>query len=273
MYVTEQQLKEQLQQENTVISEELLEQMLYHIGSLDPILRDELIFSRLAEWIMSETFTAASAKRIVSFVLSSDGLFYQLKTSDETAVFIRSFSALLLAVVLEKDAVTPQLGETIYEQLSDQLLMYLNNETDFRGQVPSYGWAHSIAHIADVYQVWLAHPRCRVAEQQPAIIRLIEILTTPEYHFIDEEHERVISAWMVARERDISDETFFAGLESAVKPWLDVPVTWSEERFNLLRNTKQLLQAFYFRVKWQDKMSALPEQIEHLLFQIHQQYQ
>ena len=53
-----------------------------------------------------------------------------------------------------------------YEQLSDQLLMYLNNETDFRGQVPSYGWAHSIAHIADVYQVWLAHPRCRVAEQQ-----------------------------------------------------------------------------------------------------------
>ena len=102
---------------------------------------------------------------------------------------------------------------------------------------------------------------------------MIEILTTPEYHFIDEEHERVISAWMVARERDISDETFFAGLESAVKPWLDVPVTWSEERFNLLRNTKQLLQAFYFRVKWQDKMSALPEQIEHLLFQIHQQYQ
>ena len=108
MYVTEQQLKVQLQREDTVISKELLDQMLHHIGSLDPILRDDLIFSRLAEWIMSGELPVTSAKRIVSFVLSPDGLFYKMKTSDDTAVFTRSFSALLLAVVLEKDAVSEQ---------------------------------------------------------------------------------------------------------------------------------------------------------------------
>ncbi len=103
MDVTEQQLKVQLQQEDTIISEELLDQMLHHIGSLDPTLRDGLIYPQLVEWIMSEEFSATSAERIVSFVLSQNGLFYQLTEPDDTAVFTRSFSALLLAAVLEKD--------------------------------------------------------------------------------------------------------------------------------------------------------------------------
>ena len=273
MYVTEQQLKVQLQREDTVISKELLDQMLHHIGSLDPILRDDLIFSRLAEWIMSGELPVTSAKRIVSFVLSPDGLFYKMKTSDDTAVFTRSFSALLLAVVLETDAAHPQLEEQTYEQISNQLLEYLSNETDFRGFVPDYGWAHSIAHIADVYNAWFKHPRCQIRNEQAAIARFIEILMTPDYVFIDEEQERVITAWLAARERGMTDEILFTTIETSVQTLLDLPVNWSDERFTVLRNTKQLLRTLYFRVKWQDKTSMLPERIEHLLFQIHQRYQ
>lgn len=273
MDVTEQQLKVQLQREDTVISKELLDQMLHHIGSLDPILRDDLIFSRLAEWIMSGELTVTSAKRIVSFVLSPDGLFYKMKTSDDTAVFTRSFSALLLAVVLETDAAHPQLEEQTYEQLSNQLLEYLSNETDFRGFVPDYGWAHSIAHIADAYDAWFKHPQCQVRNEQAAIARFIEVLTTPDYVFIDEEQERVITALLAARERGIEDDVFLTMLEGPIEAWLDLPVTWDDAQFNVLRNTKQLLRTLYFRVKWQDKASMLPERIEHLLFQIHQRYQ
>ncbi|MCT4792903.1 MULTISPECIES: DUF2785 domain-containing protein [Exiguobacterium] len=273
MEVTEQQLKVQLQQENTVITKELLEQMLYHIGSLDPVLRDELIFSRLAEWVMSGELTVTSAKRIVSFVLSPDGLFYKMKTSDDTAVFTRSFSALLLAVVLETDAAHPQLEEQTYEQISNQLLEYLSNEIDFRGFVPGYGWAHSIAHIADVYDAWFKHPQCQIRNEQAVIAKFIEILMTPDYVFIDEEQERVITAWLAARERGMTDEILFKTIETSVRALLDLPVNWSDERFTVLRNTKQLLRTLYFRVKWQDKTSTLPELIEHLLFQIHQRYQ
>ncbi|MCK2156438.1 DUF2785 domain-containing protein [Exiguobacterium sp. 17-1] len=273
MEVTEQQLKMQLQQKDTVISKELLEPMLHHIGSLDPVLRDDLIFSRLAEWIMSEEFSATSAERIVSFVLSQNGLFYQLTEPDDTAVFTRSFSALLLAVVLETDAAHPQLEEKTYEQISNQLLEYLSNETDFRGFVPDCGWAHSIAHIADAYDAWFKHPRCQVRNEQAAITRFIEILMTPDYVFIDEEQERVITAWLAARKRGIEDDVFLTMLEGPIEAWLDLPVTWDDAQFNVLRNTKQLLRTLYFRVKWQDKTSMLPEQIEHLLFQIHQQYQ
>ena len=273
MDVTEQQLKVQLQQEDTMISEELLDQMLHHIGSLDPALRDGLIYPQLVEWIMSEEFSATSAERIVSFVLSQDGLFYQLTESDDTAVFTRSFSALLLAVVLEKDIAKPQLDEKRYEQLSERLLTYLKNETDFRGFVPDYGWAHSIAHIADVYDAWFKHPRCQIRNEQAAIARFIEILMTPDYVFIDEEQERVITAWLAARERGMTDEILFTTIETSVQTLLDLPVNWSDERFTVLRNTKQLLRTLYFRVKWQDKPSMLPERIEHLLFQIHQRYQ
>ncbi|WP_214853033.1 DUF2785 domain-containing protein [Exiguobacterium sp. s166] len=273
MDVTEQQLKMQLQQEDTIISEELLDQMLHHIGSLDPVLRDDLIFSKLAEWIMSGEFTVTSAKRIVSFVLSPDGLFYKMKTSDDTAVFTRSFSALLLAVVLERDVAHPQLKEKTYEQISNQLLEYLSNETDFTGFVPDYGWTHSIAHIADAYDAWFKHPRCQVKNEQAAIARFIEILMTPDYVFIDEEQERVITAWLAERERGMTDEIFFTTIETSVQALLDLPVNWSDERFTVLRNTKQLLRTLYFRVKWQDKTSTLPELIEHLLFQIHQRYQ
>ncbi|WP_026830074.1 DUF2785 domain-containing protein [Exiguobacterium antarcticum] len=273
MYVTEQQLKMQLQQEDTIISEELLDQMLHHIGSLDPALRDGLIYPQLVEWIMSEEFSATSAERIVSFVLSQDGLFYQLTEPDDIAVFTRSFSALLLAAVLEKDAAKPQLDEKTYEQLSDRLLTYLKNETDFRGFVPTHGWAHSIAHIADVYDAWFKHPRSQVNNEQAAIARFIEILMAPHYVFIDEEQERVITAWLTARERGVEDGAFLTMLEKPIEAWLDLPVTWDNAQFNVLRNTKQLLRTLYFRVKWQDKTSMLPERIENLLFQIHQRYQ
>ncbi|WP_215115557.1 DUF2785 domain-containing protein [Exiguobacterium sp. s80] len=273
MYLTEDQLKDHLQQVDLEISEVLLEQMLHHIGSLDPVLRDELIYSRLAEWIMSEKFTGSSAERIASFVFSQDGLFYHLAQTDETAVFRRSFSALILAVLLEKDATVHVLAESVYDDISSQLLRYLNMEDDFRGFVPTYGWAHSVAHIADVYDAWFKHPRCQIHQEQAAIARFIEILMTPDYVFVDEEQERVITAWLAARERGVEDDVLLTMLERPIEGWLDLPVTWGDAQFNVLRNTKQLLRTLYFRVKWQDKTSTLPEQIEHLLFQIHQRYQ
>ncbi|MCY1690225.1 hypothetical protein OVA29_04985 [Exiguobacterium sp. SL14] len=99
---TEQELKELLQQDVSV-TPALLDELLLHIGSTDPELRDGLVYPQLATYIASESFTIEEANQLFDFILSGHGLMYRMGTSDTTAVLTRSFSALALAELLVMD--------------------------------------------------------------------------------------------------------------------------------------------------------------------------
>jgi hypothetical protein len=79
---------------------QLLPDMLHHIGSTDPELRDTLIYATLATWITQDTFTSDELKPLLQNVLNDKHLFYCIGEENTDSVFTRSFSVLLIPPLL-----------------------------------------------------------------------------------------------------------------------------------------------------------------------------
>ena len=264
---TEQQLKELLQQDVSV-KPALLDELLLHIGSTDPELRDGLIYPQLATYISSDALTVAEAKQIFEFILSGQGLMYRMGTSDTTAVLSRSFSALALAELLVMDKTRHLLTQSQLDRLSTYLQTYLEQEKDVRGFIDGLGWAHSMAHIADVYAVWFTHPASRPQEELGAIDAMIRQLIRSDYLYVDEEADRMVTAWLQACHHGLSEDILLQRIELNIKEWLESDVTWGDAEWTTYRNVKQMLQTLYFRLKWENRSDHIL--IEEWLRQVHQ---
>ncbi|KNH32884.1 DUF2785 domain-containing protein [Exiguobacterium acetylicum] len=264
---TEQELKELLQQDASTTSA-LLDELLLHIGSTDPELRDGLIYPQLATYIGLESFTIEEANRIFDFILSGQGLMYRMGTSDATAVLTRSFSALALAELLVRDKTRHLLTQSQLDRLSTYLQIYLEQEKDVRGFIDGLGWAHSMAHIADVYAVWFTHPASRPQEELGVIDAMIRQLTRSDYLYVDEEADRMVTAWLQACRHGLSEGLLLQRIERNIKEWLESDVSWGDAEWTTYRNVKQLLQTLYFRLKWEEQSDLVL--IEEWLRQVHQ---
>lgn len=267
MACTEQELKELLQQDASV-TPALLDKLLLHIGSTDSELRDGLIYPQLATYIVSESFTIEDTNRIFDFILSGHGLMYRMGTADTTAVLTRSFSALALAELLVMDKTRHLLTQSQLNRLSTYLQTYLEQEKDVRGFIDGMGWAHSMAHIADVYAVWFTHPASRPEEELGAIDAMIRQLTRSDYLYIDEEADRMVTAWLQACHHGLSEDVLLQRIEQIIQEWLVSEVIWGDAEWTTYRNVKQLLQTLYFRLKWEERTGS--KQVENWLRKVHQ---
>jgi len=185
-----------------------------------------LIYPQLATYIASESFTIEDTNRIFDFILSGHGLMYRMGTADTTAVLTRSFSALVLAELLVMDKTRHLLTQSQLDRLSTYLQTYLQQEKDVRGFIDGMGWAHSMAHIADVYAVWFTHPASRPQEELGAIDAMIRQLTRSDYLYVDEEADRMVTAWLQACHHGLSEDVLLQRIEKIIQEWLVSDVTW-----------------------------------------------
>ncbi|MFC3928330.1 DUF2785 domain-containing protein [Streptococcus caprae] len=91
----------------------------------------------------------------------------------------RSFTALLLALIIDVD----QQGDYVYKLTEDQrqwifsdAIRYLHTETDATGWSEEFGWAHAIAHGADLLLFTGLHsafPKERMPQILEAILKVL----------------------------------------------------------------------------------------------------
>ena len=65
-------------------------------------------------------------------------------------VFLRAFSVLMLAEIVHYDNAHHVLDDVEVRQMLELGIVYLDAELDQRGWVHGEGWAHSVAHTADL---------------------------------------------------------------------------------------------------------------------------
>ena len=75
---------------------ELALYMMKHIGSTDPVLRDELIYVTFATWIGQGVFSEDQLRHMLQLALDDQHLFYAIGEQGTDSVFTRTFSVLLL---------------------------------------------------------------------------------------------------------------------------------------------------------------------------------
>src|SRR4051812_20010002 len=88
------------EQKHTINFDELVGEMLANIGSTDPELRDSLIYSTFYRLIKSDCLTETQMENLLDACLGEQYLFYNMGEKEGDSVFTRSFSSLVLALLL-----------------------------------------------------------------------------------------------------------------------------------------------------------------------------
>jgi Protein of unknown function (DUF2785) len=138
--------------------EQLTNELLGFLSSSDPELRDEFGFSILGNWIYVRHLYSPDRLRSLISGLKT-GLLVGLGETETESVFGRSFSALILSVITDYDLEHSFLNSDELSELLQDTLRYFHLEQDWRGFVIGQGWAHSVAHTADLLSNLAKNPK------------------------------------------------------------------------------------------------------------------
>ncbi|MCM3700502.1 DUF2785 domain-containing protein [Paenibacillus macerans] len=220
--------------------------MMDHIGAPDPFLRDELIYMTLQHWVTQGMYTHDQLLQLLHICLDKHHLFCKIGEKGTESVFTRSFSVLLIPLILFADRQQPFLSGGDTEMIKNELVAYLLMENDLRGYTGDTGWAHAMAHAADAFEDLARSEHM----QQPALMEILNTLQAKicnhQYTFINEEDERTVSAVVTVLDRSILTDEEVAGW---IKRFGTAPKPGRVPDDHVLgTNVKCFLRSFYFRV-------------------------
>ncbi|HEY3272315.1 MAG TPA: DUF2785 domain-containing protein [Methanocella sp.] len=225
----------------------LSQEMIAHLGSTDPELRDDLIYDIIAHWIEADLLDAGQLKQILDVCQGSSHLFYRIGESGTDSVFTRSFSLLVSALVINAHRRHAFLSSSELQAVKSRIEDYLSRERDLRGYVDGKGWAHAVAHAADVLGELAQCPSITDPAEMLAMLAAIKgRMETNDYAYIHEEDERMVSAVVHIMERKILPD-------QAIARWIEsFPETRKIGKYPddlyLRANVKAFLRSLYLRL-------------------------
>jgi hypothetical protein len=259
---------------HTVI--DLTPELLSLLGSTDPHLRDGLAYPILERWITSNLYTA-DALRGMTMQLA-ENLKRGLGEQGTDTVFLRTFSALVLAELVYHHNKHPFLEEADTRQVLEQALAYYRDERDLRGYVPGPGWAHSAAHGADLLFVLTTDDALNASDLERIMDALAAKVAPPVAHvYLYNEDQRITRAVLFALKRDLLTLTFLQG-------WLDRLTSFEGQKLSfdglitgeprlvpseigvyVLANTRQFLSGLCVHLMLDEKKPAIAAEFAPLV--------
>lgn len=182
----------------------LAKELSGYLGLPDPELRDDLAYSILAVWITRQK-RLSPAELVTLLEEWQANLRVGIGETGTDSIFKRSFSALCLSALAERDLKDPFLGEERFRTLVNVALTYLGDERDLRGFDAKKGWIHATAHTADLLAA-LAQNRFFTKQDQERILKgITQRLETAREIFSYGEQDRLANAAAVIASRDDLD--------------------------------------------------------------------
>jgi len=242
---------------------DLTEELLGYLGSTDAELRDDIALTTLATWIDAGRYSGAELRAIAARVARN--LRQGLGEADSDAVFLRTFSALILGSVIDYDNAQPFLEPGEASEILDHALDYLAGERDLRGFVAGKGWAHSAAHAADLLTYLARSRHLGTGELRQILHAIADKITAPaEHSYIYKEDERLAITAMAALRRDLLDRAFVGEWVGRLAfrgapPWHLAAATPGAA--SARHNAKNLLRSLYFQLCFAKHQPAIAGQL------------
>ncbi|MDV2582319.1 DUF2785 domain-containing protein [Alkalibacillus haloalkaliphilus] len=250
----------------------LLDRMLQNIGSVDPELRDTLIYNNFGNLILGNHLSLQQVEHILNVCL--DNLFWKIGEQSSDSVFTRSFSALVIALILNYDRQKQILSDQLIHYSIKSSIKYLKLEKDTRGYVTGKGWAHSVAHGADLLTEAIKHPHFKQAltSQCLASIKLcIFKENTSNTPYIDDEEERLVFVMEALKEKGITEQKVYAWVLE-IKEQLDIIFHHEGHSLKFFHKRTQVvnfLRSFYFRLLYNNEWGQLRSNLVTVLSKLH----
>lgn len=183
------------------------------LRSPDPFVRDDGAYSSLAGM--------AGEGELDDHLVGLGDRACELFTDD--AVQARSFGALLLALVVDRDNRTSRADDAAVRRWLAAVTRWYADEPDTRGWDQDLGWLHAVAHGADVVGELAASPRLGRTEMSGLLDLLVRRAAAPSVTpWLQGEDDRVALAMMAALRRDLVDaDEVRAAVHSLAAVWRD----------------------------------------------------
>jgi hypothetical protein len=244
----------------------LAQELSSYFASPDPELRDELAYSILDVWIVYRNHL--STPELLSLLDQwQDNLRSGIGETSTDSVLKRSFSALSLAALAERDLKSPFFAEDRFRALLDRTLAYLKDERDLRGFDPTKGWIHATAHTADLLAFLAANPLLKLEDQSRILLGVSERLSSAHQIFSFGEQDRLanVISTIVAR-KDFDAAAFHQWLtrlnELDRKVWNDTPP--NDNLLKTYQNNSYMLQALAVRLYVLRKTPAVTAELDEV---------
>lgn len=253
---------------------DLIEKMLYNIGSIDSELRDTLIFNTFCTLIEEDYLNKHQMEHIIEVCL--DNLFLGIDKIESDLVFTRSFSSLTIGLLLQKDREQSFLKEEVVLNIINKSTEYLNLEKDIRGYVETKGWAHSIAHGADLLVEAIKHPLFNINLSSEYLETIKECLfknSTTKTPFVDGEEERLVFVLEALIEKGLTTNEMNKWVSEITDTLTNLK---NEEGYSLnyfwkRSNVINFLREVYFQQLYKNTHLTLRSKITDSLEQLHNQ--
>ncbi|MCL2350285.1 MAG: DUF2785 domain-containing protein [Defluviitaleaceae bacterium] len=181
-----------------------LAQILENMSSVNPNTRSA-IYKNFENMVKQDIIKPPELIRILDICLSEDYLYKNLGAISDD-VFARSSASLIISTILEANAGRRFLSIPILDATCDRILEYITLENDTRGFVEGKGWAHAIAHAADMLQSLVSNTQIPT-DKYPDVLGVIQNCLFKDATYIDQEDERLVTVVKTMMQK---------GLESAV---------------------------------------------------------
>ena len=219
----------------------LVPELVAYLGSPDPARRDGIGYEVLAQWIdkrvLADAEVVTLAQQLVAGVRDPD-------------VLRRSFSLLVLAAVVRRDAATPALTDELRRAILAVAHEHAQRETDLRGHVGTQGWIHAAAHAADLL-AQLAKLSLFTDADRATLLDAVAGFTSRRHGHILAygEDGRLAVAVLAAVKRGIAKPALEAWLQKVVAPLTEraTPV-FDASTFAAQRNARNLLFTLFVQV-------------------------
>lgn len=239
--------------------------MLDYLGDIDSELRDRLIYTTFWKWFNAGHFSTEQMRQILEIVLDEKHLFHGLGESFTDTVFMRTFSALIVALVVLMHRKERFLSQAELLDIKAKVIEYMAKEKDVRGYVEEGGWAHSAAHGSDVLdELALCEEFGR--EDLLDILQAIKDKVSIRYHaYICYEDERLGIAANSLIGRDVLSE-------AEVMEWIKSFRNFERDKaypqyFYLVSNIRNFLNSLYYRLP-QDRYQTVKAAVSDTILDI-----
>lgn len=240
--------------------EELTQTLFGYLGNIDPELRDDTAYVVYANFLKREMYSKEEIQAHVKELTSS--LEKGIGQTESDSVFLRTFSILLLAEIVYRDNKSPLLDEEQIRLLMEKGLWYLDAEKDPRGYIPIKGWAHALAHTADLMLV-LGNNRFTTQPDHEDILVGIakKLVNSTNWVYIHGEDERLANAVIAVLQRHlVSLEFLTTWLQSLTEPEKSWKGAYMEEgQDRAYHNVRNFLRSVSGAVR---KAESLPQREE-----------
>ena len=244
---------------NSTLAEQT-EILMNYLGSPDSDLREGAL-DILYTWIMEARYSDDKLLSLGDRL--AQNLHVGIGEQNTDTVFLRAFSALILEAIIDfedkcalKDIENREAFMSKEQVLAylDKSIQYYQKERDTRGFVTINGWAHSIAHGADLFNTFATH-RLMGKHELTRILDLFKFkITEPiEEVYTSKEDVRIsVAVYSIFMRKLLSLDEMCHWFQSVADIYLEKRWFKYAQKIpfrNGILNTRMFFQSFYLMIK------------------------